>query len=195
MNKNIIFILFAIILCSIAQLTLRLEVDWLQYSRADIAAGQWWRFVTGNIVHLSWRHFLMNIVGLIAIIILFPNRLKLLTLILILISCSLSVTIGMWVFSPDVQWYVGASGALHGLLVALILIEFISDEPWSMHWLNIMLLVAIMLKLTWELFMGPIPGSESTAGGPVIVQAHLYGFMGGLLCAGYIIIKNNVLDK
>ncbi len=58
-----------------------------------------------------------------------------------------------------------------------------------------MLLVAIMLKLTWELFMGPIPGSESTAGGPVIVQAHLYGSMGGLLCAGYIIIKNKVLVK
>jgi hypothetical protein len=38
-------------------------------------------------------------------------------------------------------------------------------------------------KLAWEQFSGPLPGSEGTAGGPVIVDSHLFGALGGALTA------------
>lgn len=108
-------------------------------------------------------------------------------MVLVLVMNCCLVTFGMWIFSPDIQWYVGLSGSLHGLLVTLIIVDYVSQK----HWLNIFLLVGLIAKLAWEGMMGPLPGSESAAGGPVVVQAHLYGFIGGLLISAYILIKNN----
>jgi len=191
MNKNSIFVLSVIVLSALAQLSLRLEVDWFQFTRVDIDAGQWWRFLTGNFVHLTWRHFAMNTLALVAIYALYSNCLKLNSMVFIFLLSCLSVTMGIWIFSPELQWYVGLSGALHGLLITLIIIDYVKNK----YVLNIVLLLAVMTKLVWEGMMGPMPGSESTAGGPVVVQAHLYGFMGGLLIATCILIfsKNNKL--
>ncbi len=191
MNKNIIFVLLVAILCSLAQLSLRLDVDWMQYARTDISEQQWWRFLSGNFVHLTWRHLGMNALALMAIVILFPKSLTAKGLALALLVSGLSTTLGLWVFSPDVHWYVGLSGALHGLLATLIIVDYVLQK----HWLNILLLVVLIAKLCWEGMMGPMPGSESAAGGPIVVQAHLYGFIGGLLISTYILIKNNKLEK
>jgi membrane associated rhomboid family serine protease len=83
------------------------------------------------------------------------------------------------------------SGALHGLLVTLIIVDYVEHK----HWLNILLLLGVMVKLVWEGVMGPMPGSESTAGGPVVVQAHLYGSVGGLMISAcmYLYNKNKKL--
>lgn len=191
MNKNIIFVLLVAILCSLVQLSLRLDVDWMQYARTDISEQQWWRFLSGNFVHLTWRHLGMNALALMAIVILFPKSLTAKGLALALLVSGLSTTLGLWVFSPDVHWYVGLSGALHGLLATLIIVDYVLQK----HWLNILLLVVLIAKLCWEGMMGPMPGSESAAGGPIVVQAHLYGFIGGLLISTYILIKNNKLEK
>jgi len=104
----------------------------------------------------------------------------------VFIWCCLSVTLGIWIFDPEIYMYVGLSGALHGLLVALIVADFRMNK----HILNIVLLIAVVAKLVWESVTGPLPGSESMAGGTVLVQSHLYGFIGGLLIAAYIFIYN-----
>ena len=51
-----------------------------------------------------------------------------------------------------------------------------SDAP-----LGYALLLGVGGKLVWEQLVGPLPFSESTSGGPVLVDAHLYGTIGGLL--------------
>jgi len=43
------------------------------------------------------------------------------------------------------------------------------------------LLTLVIGKLIWEQLSGPLPGSESTAGGFVVVDSHLYGAIGGAL--------------
>jgi rhomboid family GlyGly-CTERM serine protease len=191
MNKNSIFILSVIVLSALAQLSLVSGVDWFQFTRVDINAGQWWRFLTGNFVHLTWRHFAMNALALVAIYALYSNCLKLKSMVLVFLLSCLSVTLGIWIFSPELQWYVGLSGALHGLLITLIIADYVNNR----HLLNILLLLVVMTKLVWEGMMGPIPGSESTAGAPVVVQAHIYGFVGGLLILAciYICSKNKKL--
>ncbi len=193
MNKNVILILTIVMLSVVAQLSLITGVDWMQYARADISEGQWWRFFTGNLVHLTWRHLIMNLLALIAIVMLYPKCLRAVGLFSVLVMSCLSVTLGMWVLSPEIQWYAGLSGALHGLLATLIIIDYVSHK----HWLNIIVFIALMVKLIWEGVLGPMPGSASAAGGPVVVQAHLYGFMGGLVIAAYIniFIKNKKLEK
>ncbi|MCH8278820.1 MAG: hypothetical protein IIC12_07825 [Proteobacteria bacterium] len=73
-------------------------------------------------------------------------------------------------------WYVGLSGLLHGLLVAGILVRL-----RDLNAETVILAALIVAKLAWEQFNGPLPGSETTSGGPVIVDAHLYGAAGGVL--------------
>ncbi len=186
MKKNIIFVAIIIVLSALSQLTLLLGKDWLQFARADIELGQWWRFITGNLVHLSWRHFAMNSIALLAILALYANTLKVKSIFMVFLLSCLSVTVGIWLFSASVHWYVGLSGALHGLLVTLIIIDYVNHKGW----LNILLMLVIIAKLIWEGMMGPLPGSESSAGGPVVVQAHFYGFVGGLIIIFCMFIFN-----
>ena len=75
-------------------------------------------------------------------------------------------------------WYVGLSGLLHALLAAGIVARLgnINAEM-------AILATLVIAKLAWEQFSGPLPGSELTSGGVVIVDAHLYGAAGGVLGA------------
>jgi hypothetical protein len=45
------------------------------------------------------------------------------------------------------------------------------------------LLLLLVAKISYEQFGGSVPGSEAASGGPVIVDAHLYGALGGILGA------------
>src|SRR3954447_25325534 len=52
----------------------------LSYDRAAITAGQWWRLLTGNFVHLGWYHWFLNELGLVVLVLLCPERLSLMIL-------------------------------------------------------------------------------------------------------------------
>jgi len=47
----------------------------------------------------------------------------------------------------------------------------------------LVLVAFVAAKLVWEQTGGPLPGSEATSGGTVIVDAHLYGALGGFIAA------------
>ena len=52
---------------------------------------------------------------------------------------------------------------------------------------SIILLCFVLAKLAWEQISGgPLPGSEATSGGSVIVNAHLYGTVGGALAGALL---------
>jgi rhomboid family GlyGly-CTERM serine protease len=88
------------------------------------------------------------------------------------------VSAGLWFLSPQVGWYVGLSGALHGLLAAGVIAQF------RQRALESSVIAAVVIgKLVYEQLLGPLPGSESTSGGNVVVDAHLFGLIGGILVA------------
>ena len=47
--------------------------------------------------------------------------------------------------------------------------------------LGIPIVLSVVAKLAWEQVAGPLPFSEATAGGGVVIAAHLYGAVGGLV--------------
>lgn len=191
MIKNSIFVSLIFGLCIFAQLSLEYEVDWFQYSRTEIASGQWWRLITGNLTHLNWQHFGMNAVALIAIVLLLPDVMKLSELFLVFLLSCLGVTLAIWTFSPAIYWYVGLSGALHGVLLVLLLLDITKHmQIW-----NIILFLLVVAKLIWESSMGALPGSEATAGGPVVVQAHLYGAVTAVIIYLFICSKNYIKNR
>ncbi|MGA7799846.1 MAG: rhombosortase [Gammaproteobacteria bacterium] len=152
----------------------------LRWERSLIAAGQWWRLLTGSLVHLGWSHLATDLAGLALIWALYGPLLPAWQWTLAFLTSALAVGLGLYLFVPQIEWYVGLSGALHGLFVAGLSAQF-RKRPWE----SLMLLAALTAKLTWEHLLGPLPGSSDLAGGAVVTQAHLAGALGGL---GYALV-------
>jgi len=150
----------------------------LRYHAGEIKTGEIWRLISANLVHLGWSHTLMNLLGLGLIWGLFWNCFSNLSWWAISLTSSLAVSLGLLVLNPDLVWYVGLSGVLHGLFVAGAVGAIRRGDRREA-----ILLAAIVGKLLWEQSFGALPGSADMAGGPVVVDSHLYGAIGGALAA------------
>ena len=152
--------------------------DALAWQRTGLAAGESWRLLTGHLAHLGWSHLAYNLAGMVLIGWLVGPAFDLLRWVCIAAASVLAIDLGFWFFNPELAWYVGLSGLLHGLLAGGLVAGLFAREREAM-----VLAGFIAAKLAWEQWAGPLPGSESASGGVVIVDAHLYGAVGGLLAA------------
>ena len=142
----------------------------LRFERTAIAAGEIWRLFSGHFVHLGWSHFALNAAGLLLIWYLVSGRFSAATWLIVGILAIAGIDVGFWLLQPHLQWYVGLSGLLHGLLAAGVVAGLRTGQRDA--WLLGAILVA---KLGYEQVIGPVPGSVESTGGAVIVAAHLYG--------------------
>jgi rhomboid family GlyGly-CTERM serine protease len=150
----------------------------LAWDREALQGGQLWRLATGHVVHLGWSHLALNLAGLGLVTWITGRAYGLLQWLLVLVLAIGAIDAGFWYLYRNLDWYVGLSGVLHGLLVAGLFAGAMRRDREA-----IVLSILVIAKLAWEQAVGPLPGSESTAGGAVIVDAHLYGAVGGLLGA------------
>jgi rhomboid family GlyGly-CTERM serine protease len=148
----------------------------LRYERALVAQGQWWRLLTGHIVHLGWTHLALNLMGLALMWALFFPDYSVRGWLVIL-SCSLvTIDAAFFFIERDVRWYVGLSGLLHGVMAAGTIAYVRRREPGA--WVLVPFLIG---KLIYEQLVGTMPYSLDSAGGPVVVDAHLYGVLGAVI--------------
>jgi rhomboid family GlyGly-CTERM serine protease len=156
----------------------------LRYDRVWIGQGEAWRFVSGHFAHLGWSHLALNSAGLLLVWFLIGGAYALRTWLLIVGVTLATMDLGFWFLNPELYWYVGMSGLLHGLLAAGVVTRLRNIDAET-----VILLLLLIAKISWEQFNGPVPGSESTSGGPVVVDAHLYGALGGILGALLVRIR------
>jgi rhomboid family GlyGly-CTERM serine protease len=148
----------------------------LRYDRARLAAGQLWRLLTAHVVHLDLEHAALNSLGLVLMWALFARDYKPGQWALILLCSIAAIDAGLWLRDSTVAWYVGSSGALHGVMTAGTLAHLRRRD------LDGWILAAFIVgKLSFEQLSGALPFAESGAG--VVVDAHLYGSLGGLAVA------------
>jgi rhomboid family GlyGly-CTERM serine protease len=150
----------------------------LRYDRVWIGQGEFWRLISGHFAHLSWPHLALNSAGLMLVWYLVGPNFKTRSWLLVILVTIATMDVAFWLMNPHLYWYVGMSGLLHGMLLAGIVIRLPALDLESG-----VLLLLLVAKISYEQFGGPVPGSEATSGGPVVVDAHLYGALGGLLGA------------
>lgn len=148
----------------------------LRYERAPLAALELWRLLGAHVVHLSWSHTLLNAVAVVLIGVIFNARATLVWWWVALILSIAAINVGLWLVSTDVGWYVGLSGALHGLFAMGAWLEWRQGQRSGLY-----LLLGLAAKLVFEQLAGALPMTANAAGGPVVVDAHLYGALGGAL--------------
>ncbi len=163
---------------------------YLLYQRDDILHGQVWRLLSAHIVHLGWLHTLMNLAALTLVILLFRGLLKAGTWLLAATAISLAISIGFLTLKPQLGYYAGLSGTIHGLLT-LACIASLRNKNFS-NWQSILLLLALVGKLFYE--QSPWYNDDhlqQAMKAPVIVDAHLYGAIAGAGLALLAILRDH----
>ena len=151
----------------------------LRYDRTALAAGQWWRLLTAHLVHLDLEHAALNSLGLVLMWALFARDYKPGQWVLIVVTAIAAIDAGLWFRDSTVEWYVGSSGVLHGVMAAgsLAHLRRRDLDGW-------VLAAFIIVKLIFEQRAGALPFTDSAAG--VVVDAHLYGTLGGAAVAAIL---------
>ena len=149
----------------------------LRYDRGALAAGQWWRLLTAHLVHLDIRHTLLNCLGLALLWALFARDYSPRQWLRIALGAMAAIDAGLWCNST-LLWYVGSSGALHGVMAAGALAHVRRGERdgWVLAGL-------LAVKLAYEHWLGALPFSGLDT---VVVSAHLYGALGGAAVAAFL---------
>ena len=168
--------LFLLLLSGILQLSGQVP-NW-RFDRALISGGDYWLLLSGNIVHLNWLHWGLNIAGLGIIAFFFSNYAGVFRWLFVVMVSAVFVGVGLFWFNPEVMTYVGLSGVLHGLFIYGASRE-IRVYPASGY----ALMALLIGKLIWEMLFGALPGSEELTVGRVVTDSHLYGAIGGALAA------------
>jgi rhomboid family GlyGly-CTERM serine protease len=149
-----------------------------RYDRAALAAGEYWRLVSGQLVHLGWGHLLLNVAALLVIGALLAGVFRTADWLRTAFVSAAAIDAGLWFLEPQVDWYVGLSGVLHGLVAGGAFELGMRRDKFGA-----ILGLAVGAKLVFEQAVGPLPLTAGPVGGPVIVAAHLYGAAGGLAAA------------
>lgn len=153
----------------------------LRYDRGALLEGEIWRLLSGHLVHASLAHTGLNIAGLVLIALLFPEPVALWAWAWRLLFLALCISGLIFWRVPDLGWYVGLSGVLHGFFVLGFWWLFRTGDRLALVFLAILL-----AKLAWEHVYGPISSNEELVGVPVLVEAHSYG---AISAVAYILVR------
>jgi rhomboid family GlyGly-CTERM serine protease len=149
----------------------------LRYDAAAIGAGQWWRLLTGNFVHLGWWHLFLNEMGLAVLVLLCPERLSWPVWARRILLLSLGMSTGLYFFVPTTAWYVGMSGVIHGLFVLGLGRQVLIGRDL----IAAGCLAYLLGKIAWEMIAGVPVSDEAALGGSVLVESHLYGSLSAVV--------------
>ncbi|WP_028868523.1 rhombosortase [Psychromonas arctica] len=150
--------------------------QWFAYYHSGIEKGQWWRLLTAHICHTNGYHFLLNAVGLVVVSTLFLETFKKISLLAASLFSALFISTCLFLLEPDLQWYVGLSGVLHAIFAIGVCDELKKADKWGL-----ILAVGFLIKIAFEQFNGPSLMTESLIAATVLVNAHLYGAIAGIL--------------
>ncbi|BFT30481.1 rhombosortase [Alteromonas sp. D210916BOD_24] len=153
-----------------------LSGEFLAYDRYAIQGLETWRIITGNIVHTNGYHLLLNLAGLALLWALHGEHYRIGLFVKVFVWCCIGTSAGLYYFSPDLIWYVGLSGALHGIFVWGACMD-IKEKLYS-GWL---LLIGVAVKVAYEQFDGSSQQVAALIDAKVAVDAHLFGAVSGLI--------------
>ena len=145
----------------------------LWYDRAQIMQAPW-RWLGGQLVHLDWRHYGMNMAAWLLLPLTLP-LLKAHWASLFAVTSAWPLSLLLYVLYPDVGIYAGWSGWLHGLY-ALAAGYTLRRQPHDLiAWI---VLAGVGAKVLWESWQGSL---NPWAGFRVATEVHAWGLVLGLM--------------
>lgn len=151
----------------------------LQYDHELFVRYEYWRLLTAHFVHLNMNHAAMNLAAGLLILFMFAEFVAARLWVYLTVFLSISISFGLYFFDKNIHYYVGFSGVLYGLWIFGALVS-VRQMPWVCG--------VICLVLSYTVYEQQAAGFDAGyllgwINGQVIVNAHLYGFIGGIFGA------------
>lgn len=147
----------------------------LEYQRGALAGFELWRLATAHLAHLDAWHGALNGAALVLVWRMGRDVVSPAQWAWLLLGAVVAVDAGLYWLSPAVEWYVGASGVLHGLFAGMATLALAGTQ----RRFGTACLVALAVKLAWEALAGEPASGVLLGDAPVVTVAHLYGSVGG----------------
>jgi rhomboid family GlyGly-CTERM serine protease len=189
-------IVLSLIILAVAALG-EVGIKWLKYI-GPLEHGEGalsFRWLTGHFTHLGWRHSWLNIAGLMSVGLVYGHLFSVKTWLIFIMICAFGISLGLYFYSPQIEYYVGLSGVLHGMLALAvsfaILHPLLSDSSsvGSLKWEEILVFIGLWTKVAYEQILGAVPITATIAGDVVIVDAHFYGACLGTVYSVFLLMK------
>jgi rhomboid protease GluP len=132
-----------------------------------IAAGQYWRFITCIFIHIGFTHLFFNVYALVVLGKFAEKIFGHGKFFLIFFGSGLSGSLLSYLLSPKIS--AGASGAIFGLLGAIVVYGWKNKYLWRSG-----LLTNLLVVLGINLFLGVVSPDIDNFG-------HLGGLLGGMV--------------
>lgn len=159
--------------------------DFFVYRRSGLFSGEYWRFISGNFVHINWQHLWLNLAAWLLIWIYGASVCTAFMWLLSLLFCAAGVSVGLLLWLPGIEEYSGLSGVLHGLFIVVaglrLLVQRNDYSAWGV-------LAVVAAKLVYESSRGGLEITGTWIGLPVVSEAHLYGTASGAVVAAAMIL-------
>ena len=142
-----------LLLCGVAAAVycLPLAQSALVYNRAAVADGEFWRLVTGNLVHLSMPHFLIDVTALlVAGALIEMHRYRHFAMLCMVSGALIGVT--LYFAMPEIVVFGGLSGVVTAAVAYLCLHGTRQGGAWK--WLCLLVLACLVAKLGVEMALG-----------------------------------------
>lgn len=181
-----------IVLVLVLELIKPSSFNYLAFLPDKIALGEYWRVLTGQLLHTNLNHTLLNICGLILVWALHGEYYSVKHYLLLMLTSLILVGLGL-VYVYDNTIYSGLSGVLHALLIYGAIIDI--AKKVKSGWL---IFVGIWLKVAYEMTYGASASTAELISAKVAVEAHLIGAIVGLglgLCYLAYLRKSNEQKK
>ncbi|MCL5254631.1 MAG: rhombosortase [Gammaproteobacteria bacterium] len=149
----------------------------LSYQRDLIRSGEWWRLVSGQLLHFELSHLALNIAGIWVMYLLFAEHAPSWRYGALVLSLVMLIGIAIFFFARELDYYVGFSAVLYGIFAWGACLDIQRKIR-----LGYLLLVGMVLKVSWEMWQGPVSfGAADTS--QLAVAAHFWGVASGIIVA------------
>lgn len=159
----------------------------LEYHVDKIRSGEWFRLITGHFLHTNAIHLTLNLVGFLLIWALHGEHYKPVQIITLVLYLSISISLCMWYFSPNLHIYVGLSAMLHGIF-AWGIIHDIHKKMFTGY----LLAIGLFLKIASEQISGAGALMPELIESRVAIDSHMYGAIAGMIAGTIIAIAKTI---
>jgi rhomboid family GlyGly-CTERM serine protease len=175
LSLSMLIILFSVLGAAIEPL--------LEFNRYKIQQGEYWRLFTSNFVHYGVAHLSMNLAAFLLVGFSLLRELSLKIYIPLFFISAMAVGVGILLGNPELFYYRGLSGVLHGLIVAGLLLNSFRNR-----WLSFIFTGLVFAKILHEQQAG-FQENQLQALLPVMVavDSHGYGALAGLCYLGVML--------
>ncbi len=175
-----------------------LSFEVLVYHRHKILAGEWWRVLTGHLLHGSSEHVIRDGASFLFFGALLEHRLAG-AYLPYLFWAALAISLNYLFFMPGVLKYVGLSGIITGMCGYLLLQEL--PRTWKerrklLFAFYVIMTSILVFKVSYEFLSGG-PFFYRSSSMKAAPEAHVVGLVSGILAWGIhrLVRKEETLPK